>query len=54
MRIRFNPIRWKSLLIPIGLVLIILGGKYMLIRSHGSDVPHWDQWDIEGAKLIKP
>ncbi len=54
MRIRFNPIRWKSLLVPIGLVLIILGGKYMLIRSHGSDVPHWDQWDIEGVKLIKP
>jgi len=54
MRIRFNPTRLKSLFIPLGLFLIILGCKYMLIASHGSDVPHWDQWDIEGAELIKP
>lgn len=54
MRIRFNPTRLKSLFIPLGLFLIILGGKYMLISSHGSDVPHWDQWDIEGVELIKP
>jgi hypothetical protein len=54
MRNRFSPTKWEKLLLPVGLFLIIIGGKYMLIRSHGSDVPHWDQWDIEGVQLIKP
>lgn len=43
-----------SLLVGLGLFLAILGGKFLLIQSHGSDVPHWDQWDIEGERLIKP
>jgi hypothetical protein len=42
------------LIIPLGLVLVILGGKFLLIGTHGSDVPHWDQWDIEGDQLLKP
>lgn len=46
--------QWRVWTVPIGLVLIILGGKFMLIRSHGTDVPHWDAWIIEGESLIKP
>ena len=46
--------KWRNWIVPLGLVLVVLGGKFMLIRSHGSDVPHWDQWDIEGVQLIKP
>ncbi|MEZ5276222.1 MAG: hypothetical protein R3F07_07580 [Opitutaceae bacterium] len=45
---------WQRWFIPVGLLLVILGGKFILIQSHGSDVPHWDQWDVEGELLIKP
>ncbi len=36
------------------MVLLILGGKFLLIRSHASDVPHWDSWIVEGDLLLKP
>lgn len=46
--------RWRTWAVPVGLALLLFGGKFMLIRSHGTDVPHWDPWIIEGELLFKP
>jgi hypothetical protein len=38
----------------IGVSLIILGAKLSLINSYGSDLPYWDQWDVEPQDLYIP
>lgn len=38
----------------VGFALIIFGGKLWLINKAGSDLPTWDQWDAEGAKIVRP
>jgi hypothetical protein len=35
----------------IGASLIILGAKLSLIHYYGSDMPFWDQWDVEPQSL---
>lgn len=38
----------------ISLFLAVLGGNLAVIARYGSDLPHWDQWDAEGAQAILP
>lgn len=33
---------------------ILLGLKLWLIHSYGNEVPYWDQWDAEAARLYQP
>ncbi|HEY9155642.1 MAG TPA: hypothetical protein VIM69_10960 [Opitutaceae bacterium] len=35
-------------------MLIVFGSKLWTISTYGSDLPFWDQWDAEGAKLFLP
>jgi hypothetical protein len=34
--------------------LVAFGAKLMLIRTHGSDVPFYDEWDAVGRQLLVP
>ena len=36
------------------LFLLIIGAKFSLIATYGSDLPYWDQWDGEAANLYRP
>lgn len=38
----------------LALFLIVVGARLLLVQHFGSDVPILDQWDIEGAFLLKP
>jgi len=38
----------------LALFLTILGARLWLINEFGSDLPFWDQWDLEGKSLYKP
>src|SRR5438270_13763777 len=38
----------------LALFLIVFGARLLLVQHFGSDVPILDQWDIEGAFLLKP
>jgi hypothetical protein len=38
----------------LSLLTAILGAKFGLIDRYGSDLPYWDQWDAEGARLFRP
>src|SRR5271154_3050982 len=33
---------------------LAFGAKLMLIRTHGSDVPFYDEWDAVGRQLLLP
>lgn len=33
---------------------ILLGLKFWLIHFYGNEVPYWDQWDAEAARLYQP
>ncbi|MDX2187057.1 MAG: hypothetical protein SFV32_08995 [Opitutaceae bacterium] len=46
--------RLALLLAILGVALAILGGRWSLIGTYGTDVPEWDQWDAEGAHLLAP
>lgn len=37
-----------------GCLLAILGSKIVLIATHGSPTPFWDQWDAEAVKIYRP
>jgi hypothetical protein len=36
------------------LAAIALGGKFLLIRAAGNEVPYWDAWDGEGIRIYAP
>src|SRR4051812_8543764 len=38
----------------LGVFAIVLGARLWLIERTGSEVPILDQWDAEGAFLLKP
>ncbi|UYO53111.1 hypothetical protein [Rhodopseudomonas palustris] len=38
----------------VSVALFVLGTKLLFIRSFGSAVPYWDQWDAEADLLYKP
>lgn len=42
---------WVAVL---GLGLTVFSAKLLFIAAYGTDVPYWDQWDGEGAQLIRP
>lgn len=46
-----NAARW---LLAVGVCLVALGAKLTLVRTYGSDVPFWDQWDAEAGALFIP
>jgi hypothetical protein len=43
-----------SVLVLFALAAIALGGKFLLIRTAGSEVPYWDAWDGEGIRIYAP
>jgi hypothetical protein len=43
-----------SVLVLFALAAIALGGKFLLIRAAGSEVPYWDAWDGEGIRIYAP
>ncbi|MFH0878625.1 MAG: hypothetical protein V2A34_02820 [Lentisphaerota bacterium] len=34
--------------------LIMVGAKLWLVNEYGSDLPHWDSWELEGWALLAP
>jgi hypothetical protein len=50
------PPRTRSLALGFALAagLLALGAKLSLIRSYGSDVPYYDEWDAIGRALLIP
>lgn len=48
----FLRVRRLDFLLLLGVLLAILGAKFVLIRAYGSDLPFWDQWDGEGDALF--
>lgn len=39
---------------PLALFLAILFARLVYVSLYGGDTPYWDQWDAEGALLLKP
>ena len=37
-----------------GVFLVVLAGRLLLTSLFAESVPYWDQWDAEGARLLKP
>jgi hypothetical protein len=37
-----------------GLFLVVFGARLWLIQHYGNALPFWDQWDGEGALVLKP
>ncbi|MDQ0587774.1 hypothetical protein [Variovorax paradoxus] len=52
--VRSDPGRFTLLLQFIAFGAILLGLKLWLIHSYGNEVPFWDQWDAEAARLYQP
>ena len=36
------------------LFVLVLGARWSLLASYGTDLPEWDQWDAEGLTLLQP
>lgn len=52
-----DPVRqatWSSRFLLLCLFLLVLGARLWLVQTHSTPLPFWDQWDGEGAVLIKP
>ena len=49
-----QPGRWIAFSLLFALAAIALGGKFLLIRAAGSEVPYWDAWDGEGIRIYAP
>ena len=43
-----------GLVVLLAVAAIALGGKFLLIRAAGSEVPYWDAWDGEGIRIYAP
>ncbi len=46
-----RPQRW---LMALALLLLILGTRWWMVGSFGSDMPFWDQWDADAATVLIP
>lgn len=49
-----NPAEKTGVLALAGVFLIILGSRWWLIHSFGSELPFWDQWGAEATYLYLP
>src|SRR5215471_8184894 len=48
------PARLHAVLLAVALGLLIIGARWYLIGTYGTDVPWMDQWDAEGQGLYLP
>ena len=38
----------------LALFLLVVGARLWMVRSYTTPLPFWDQWDAEGAAILKP
>lgn len=50
----FRRLSTPVALLALGLACTVLGAKFALIHTYGSDLPFWDQWDAEADQLYTP
>ncbi len=45
---------WCRVALLVALFLVVTGARLWMVRSYTTPLPFWDQWDAEGAALLKP
>ncbi len=49
-----RPLAWSSAVKLLGMFLFILGAKFWVVQMCSGPLPMYDQWEVEGTRLLQP